>query len=161
REGEFAALEDADARQRIDQGLAALARVGWTPRGFVPPAWLLPRGGIGPLQGFGFEYTTIRRAMIRLDDGWWWRSPAVSLSSRTWLDRSASRFAASRLVRMFDGTRVLRLALHPVDARHPASLRTWGRILPAVLAQREPVTKGDAILALAAATGAERSGCAA
>ena len=40
-EGEFAAIDEADARQRIALGLAWFAERGWPVRGFVPPAWLL------------------------------------------------------------------------------------------------------------------------
>lgn len=58
REGEFAALSQAEARRRIDLGLAWFAERGWTPKGFVPPAWLLGEGAWRALRDGPFDYTT-------------------------------------------------------------------------------------------------------
>jgi len=149
REGEFATLEEAAARQRIAAGVEVLRQAGWTARGFVPPAWLLPPARLTPLAGFGFEYTTTRSELIRIGAGSVVRSRAVSLSSRTWVDRGLSRRTAPLLSRMLRPNPLLRLALHPCDARSPATLATWTQILRTALADREPVTKGAALRALA------------
>jgi hypothetical protein len=43
REGEFAVLGAAEARRRIELGLAWFGERGWPVSGFVAPAWLLGR----------------------------------------------------------------------------------------------------------------------
>lgn len=58
REGEFAALPAAEARRRIELGLAWFRERGWIASGFVPPAWLMGEGAWEALNGFGFAYTT-------------------------------------------------------------------------------------------------------
>ena len=58
REGEFAALTEAEARRRLDLGLDWFAARGWTPAGFVPPAWLLGEGAWRALRDAPFTYTT-------------------------------------------------------------------------------------------------------
>jgi predicted deacetylase len=58
REGEFAALTEAEARRRLELGLDWFAARGWTPTGFVPPAWLLGEGAWRALRAAPFTYTT-------------------------------------------------------------------------------------------------------
>jgi hypothetical protein len=58
REGEFAALTEAEARRRLEIGLDWFAARGWTPTGFVPPAWLLGEGAWRALRAAPFAYTT-------------------------------------------------------------------------------------------------------
>jgi hypothetical protein len=58
REGEFAALAEAEARRRLELGLDWFAARGWTPTGFVPPAWLLGEGAWRALRDAPFDYTT-------------------------------------------------------------------------------------------------------
>lgn len=58
REGEFAALTEAEARRRLELGLEWFAARGWTPTGFVPPAWLLGAGAWRALRDAPFDYTT-------------------------------------------------------------------------------------------------------
>lgn len=57
-EGEFAALTEAEARRRLELGLDWFAARGWTPTGFVPPAWLLGEGAWRALRDAPFAYTT-------------------------------------------------------------------------------------------------------
>ncbi|WP_229519266.1 DUF2334 domain-containing protein [Massilia rhizosphaerae] len=58
REGEFAALTEAEARRRLELGVDWFAARGWTPTGFVPPAWLLGEGAWRALRDAPFAYTT-------------------------------------------------------------------------------------------------------
>lgn len=58
REGEFAALPAAEARRRLEMGLAWFRARGWTASGFVPPAWLMGEGAWEALRDFPFAYTT-------------------------------------------------------------------------------------------------------
>jgi predicted deacetylase len=58
REGEFAALAEAEAQRRLALGLDWFAARGWTPTGFIPPAWLLGEGAWRALRDSPFAYTT-------------------------------------------------------------------------------------------------------
>ncbi|MEO8079772.1 MAG: polysaccharide deacetylase family protein, partial [Caldimonas sp.] len=65
-EGEFWALPQAEARARLDAGIAWFRRHGWPLHGFVAPAWLLGPGGWAALDEGGFEYTSTLRQLVRL-----------------------------------------------------------------------------------------------
>ena len=58
REGEFAALTEAEAARRIRLGLDWFAAQGWPASGFVPPAWLMGEDAWRALRRFPFAYTT-------------------------------------------------------------------------------------------------------
>jgi predicted deacetylase len=58
REGEFSALTETEARRRLELGVDWFAARGWTPTGFVPPAWLLGEGAWRALRDAPFAYTT-------------------------------------------------------------------------------------------------------
>ncbi|WP_229427164.1 DUF2334 domain-containing protein [Massilia atriviolacea] len=60
-EGEFAALDAAEARRRIDLGLAWFDARGWPVHGFVAPAWLLGDGAWEAVRSYSFMYTTTWR----------------------------------------------------------------------------------------------------
>lgn len=144
-EGEFAALDGTSAAQRIGLGLAALRRVGWPVRGFVPPAWLLGAQARTALADTALAYVALRDAVHRLPA--WDCSPSVTLAyaAFTRLRRLLSRPVLERLSRRAPPGRLLRFALHPVDARHPEVLGHWHALLVAALAQRPALTLGDAM----------------
>ncbi len=61
REGEFAAISAAEARCRIELGLRWFNERGWSPAGFVAPAWLMGSEAWRALADFPFAYTTTYR----------------------------------------------------------------------------------------------------
>ena len=152
REGEFAALDEAEARRRIELGMAWFAERGWKPSGFIPPAWLLGPGSWRALRASGFAYTTTFSHFHCLGAG---DGEAGARKGRTVLSPSlvyAARNRGGRLLspRVADATAAMlaraplvRFSLHPPDARYPELVRHIQRVLERMLVQREAVTKAE------------------
>jgi predicted deacetylase len=142
-EGEFSALDEAAASLRLAQGIAAFRRLGWPLYGFVPPAWLLGKAGWRALDrsNFPFRYVSSRGGVYRLPE--WRFTPTANLCyspDRGWR-RAMSRALIRRELARARGISLLRLSLHPQDARYPAVVDHWRSLIVAALALRTPVTK--------------------
>lgn len=141
-EGEFAALNEDEARERLLRGWDMLVdQLHWPVAGFVAPAWLLSAGARRALTHSPFRYTTTLDAMYPLPD--WQNLPAPSL---VYSVRSAWRRAASRrwnrwLAEYARSKPLLRAGLHPADADHPEVMEDWRALLRQALAYRRPMTK--------------------
>lgn len=142
-EGEFAALDTVTAERHMSAGLEQFARLGWTVRGFVAPAWLMSEGTRAALGRMPFAYTSTRSALYALPDWYEYRYPSL-----VWSVRSAWRRGASRIVNTVQEQRLreaplLRLGLHPADAEHPAAVAFWRDVLNRALRTRQAMTKAD------------------
>ncbi len=140
-EGEFYPLDQAQARWRIEQGLAQFARLDWPVQGFVPPAWLMSADSRQALRQFDFAYTSDIHGLIRLPD---WQS--VAAPTLVWSARSPWRrglsLAWNELGRLRHARApLLRLGLHPVDMRHASSRHYWLETVERMLETRTPLTK--------------------
>lgn len=153
-EGEFAALDAQQAQLRLGLGQAWFARHGWPLRGFVAPAWLLGDGAWSALRASRLRYTTTwrdfhllrsRQATVR--------APCLVYAARNGAGRCLSRAAVALMARQQARAPLLRFALHPPDARHPALLRHAQHMLAAVLAGRVPMTKAAFAACLAQSCG--------
>lgn len=141
-EGEFAALDEAEARWRLALGQAWFARRGWPLHGFVAPAWLLSEGAWAALHDSPLRYTTTLRHFHWLGSpGHALRAPSLVYAARNAPGRmlspllvSAQRVAQSRAP-------LIRLSLHPRDARYPALLRHLQGTIARLMAGRQPMTK--------------------
>lgn len=144
-EGEFAALSQDQAAARIDAGLAMFARLGWTARGFVAPAWLLGAGARAALRQTSLRYTSTHTYLETPMDAQRIAAPVISASTRSPWRRWTSRrwLAASRVLTA--RTPLLRIALHPADALHADVLDAWRGLLRVLLAERTPLTKSAAL----------------
>lgn len=140
REGEFAALPAAAARRRLHGGRQWFEHQGWPVRGFVAPAWLLGRGAWHAVSNSPFAYTTTASHFHLLHP--WQGIPAPAIA---WSTRSRLRHTLSLL---WNGLRpvptdapLVRLALHPDDALHPAVVRQAQHLLEVLLRERKAMTK--------------------
>ncbi|HYW03521.1 MAG TPA: polysaccharide deacetylase family protein [Gammaproteobacteria bacterium] len=141
-EGEFDALSAGAARQRMERGLALMHGLGWPVSGFVAPAWLLGRAARGEVASLPFRYTTTMRSHFCLPG--WRETPARSLvySARSAWRRDASRRWNESLFRRQRRAGLLRMSLHPVDARHEAVVSHWHDLVVRALGDgRRPFTK--------------------
>ena len=139
REGEFASLDASSAAALIRAGRDVLGRAGLAPAGFVPPAWLASRGTLAALESSGLRYAALRDALIALETGARVAAPSLVFSTRAaWRRRLSRLYNASRLARLEDAPRV-RVALHPADARYPAALDDWRRLVGWLAVHRRPV----------------------
>ncbi|HWK82964.1 MAG TPA: polysaccharide deacetylase family protein [Caldimonas sp.] len=142
-EGEFWALPEAEAKRRIDAGIAWFRSNGWIWHGFVAPAWLLGPQAWPALEGRGFEYTATLRHLVHLPGRQRVASQSVVYStSSAWRRRSSLAWNAvvSRLER---GNPLLRIELHPRDADFAAIRRSWQAVLERALRDRRAVTVAD------------------
>jgi predicted deacetylase len=152
REGEFSALDEQEARKRIALGLDWFAARGWPLAGFVPPAWLLGPGAWralstapAPSEHAGtappFLYTTTFGRFHWLHTGQSLWAPSLVYTARN----RTGRLVSPRLIDLAQLAQrrapLIRLSLHPADARHPALMRHMQRLLAHLLAAREPLTK--------------------
>jgi len=144
REGEFAALDESEAARRIEAGIAMFDRLGWPLAGFVPPAWLL---GIGTHAALSrcrrFDYVTVRSGIFRLPDWRFERTANLWYSPDSALRRAISTCVIARELSRARRVPLLRLSLHPQDARVRSVLDHWRRLVAGALADRTPVTKGE------------------
>ncbi|MEO8523611.1 MAG: polysaccharide deacetylase family protein [Caldimonas sp.] len=142
-EGEFWALPEAEARQRIELGKSWFREHGWPLAGFVAPAWLLGPGAWAALSAQGFEYTATLRQLVHLPS----RRPVASQSvvystSSAW--RRQGSVIWNPLVALFERRKpVLRIELHPRDADFAAVRRSWETILERALHTRRATTVAD------------------
>ncbi len=151
-EGEFAAIDASEARQRIELGLAWFAARGWPVDGFVAPAWLLGRHAWPALRTYPFTYTTTLGRLHLLEQGTAQWAPSLVYAARNSAGRLLSPLVAGAAARVLSPAPLLRLALHPRDARHPRLLRHMQGLLEFLLARRSARTKLAAVRALGAGT---------
>ena len=151
-EAEFASLDAAEARARIERGLEMLRDCGWDAAGFVPPAWQISDAARSVLADFGFRYTTTLRTITALPSDTRFAVPCLGFSARSGLRRTLSlRWNGWQLARL-RGAPALRIALHPIDARYAETLDGWRRFLEAALHDRRAVTKSDLCASLLPST---------
>jgi predicted deacetylase len=148
-EGEFAALDRAEAMRRLKAGRRWFARRDWPARGFVAPAWLLSEGTWQALLRQPFGYTCTRTSLVALPYGMA-DEPVRELHARSivYSTRAAWRRAVSRpwnaLVAYEERRRGwMRFELHPSDVEHRAVRESALRLVAeAVDEGREPLTLG-------------------
>ncbi|HSQ04964.1 MAG TPA: polysaccharide deacetylase family protein [Burkholderiales bacterium] len=148
REGEFSVLSRDEAVRRITAGYDWCAARRWRVRGFIAPAWLMSPGTWDALREFDFLYTTTLTRFHLLGPGRSIPAPAVVYSTRAPWRRSASRWWNAALVRATAAAPVVRLGLHPADARCPELVAHAQSLLERARRRRIALTKTDfAILA--------------
>jgi predicted deacetylase len=141
REGEFAALGADQARRRIELGLAWFAERGWPLQGFVAPAWLLSGPARAVLSDFPFTYTSTYSHFHLLRPARSVFSPALVYAARNRVGRALSPPLASLVSRAVSRRALVRLALHPRDARYPGLVRHAQHTIARLLATHAPLTK--------------------
>lgn len=156
-EGEFAVLPGEEAARRIAHGRRMLARLGWNVAGFVPPAWLSGRGTREALRRSGLKYTSTHHALLRLPGGERVAAPCLTATTRSVWRRLASRGWIAALDGLTAGVPLLRVGLHPADVESRQTMASWAALLARLLAEREPLTKSEALRTYGCAPLAESS----
>jgi uncharacterized protein len=146
-EGEFSALTEREAAERLLLGQRWFRANRWPLSGFVPPAWRLgPESWKAIRRSPDIEYVTTFTHIHALYTGESQQAPCLTLSARVPWRRLVSRAWADMAWRGCPAP-LVRLALHPRDADDPALLRTWQNRLAELLAEREAVRKVDFVRA--------------
>ncbi len=149
-EGEFAALDAAQALARIRAGLNAVQACGLNcppVHGFVPPAWLMSHSARQALLAEGIQlglcYLSLFSGLLDLRSGRLLYAPALVYSARWRAGDALVRSAVSGLAGLMRSAPLLRLGLHPSDVRRPSNLRHAQRLVEQALRDRVPMTEGD------------------
>ncbi|SNT06970.1 hypothetical protein SAMN06265795_11311 [Noviherbaspirillum humi] len=141
REGEFAAIDAAQARHLLQLGLSWFRERDWPVRGFVAPAWLLGQGAWEALRESSFEYTTTMRRFHLLPGGPSLSAPSLVYTARNGIGRGVSRCLNSMMLPLLAARPLTRFSLHPRDARHPELLQHARRLTKKLLRDHAPSTK--------------------
>jgi uncharacterized protein len=137
-EGEFLTLDRASASARIARGLTLFARLGLSPIGFVPPAWLCREGTHAACAAAGLQVLEDDGAVYLVQRGVRLVSPVLRWSGRTTLRARGSALQAAWRWRTQRSAPHFRIALHPMDLEHPVTrqsvideLDRWLAVRPA------------------------------
>ena len=140
-EGEFFAIDQREASRRLERGLAAFADLGWSPAGFVAPAWLLGAPARAALAAGPLSHTALRTRLLDLAHGRELPTAGLTFSARSALRRGTSHLWLRRLrARLGQAPRV-RLEVHPGDLRHPSVRAFWLNTIAALRQTHRPVCK--------------------
>ena len=144
-EGEFSALDEDEAHDRIDRGLARFASAGWHPSGFVPPAWLASSGTECALRHSSFRYTSTHTTLIDLRNSRRIAAPCLTASPRSAWRRAASKRWLRAAEKWTSDRELVRVGLHPGDAEYQDLMKVWRDVLSRLLRYRQAMTKSQAI----------------
>ncbi len=143
-EGEFLRLHREEARKRIASGLECLRRLGFSPTGFVAPAWLYSKDSVAAISDNGLEYYTTLYHICTTDPPSRIPSRAIVWWNRKYLRCLSNLFLPRMSQRIMSQQQPLRLALHPPDFQHATVRRTALAIIARALAAGyQPTTYAD------------------
>jgi predicted deacetylase len=142
-EGEFLGLSSAEAAARIADGRTLIEGVIGRPvDGFVAPAWLYGDGAREALRQSGIpvaeDHLRVWSPATGAELAW---GPVITWASRTRM-RLLSSLAAAAALRHAP-LEVLRIGVHPPDARHPALVGSITDTFRAARRNRAPARYGD------------------
>jgi predicted deacetylase len=139
-EGEFSALEYGEALRRMIEGRAIVEdAIGGPAAGFVAPAWLYSSGAREALVEAGFALAEDHLRVWHPPSGRvLCRGPVITWATRTPVRKASSLLAAAVLRRMLGPLPAIRLAVHPADTRHPATLASIDKTLRILARRRRP-----------------------
>jgi predicted deacetylase len=146
REGEFVALRGDALRVRLRTGILTFERcLGAPPVGFVAPAWLFNGELLPALAQLHFRFTENHFRVFQLTTGRSRAAPVITWATRTTLRKYGSLAVATTLRRLWAAQPVLRIALHPYDFDHPATVASIARTLDTLRCGRETSEYNDAL----------------
>jgi len=139
-EGEFSTLDRAEALRRMKDGRKLVEdSIGRQAAGFVAPAWLYSDGARDALAEAGFALAEDHLRVWHPPSGRILaRGPVITWATRTKLRKASSLLAASVLRRLLGPVQAVRLAVHPADTRHKATLASIDKSLKILLERRRP-----------------------
>ncbi len=140
-EGEFQALDQAAATQRIQEGLQVIEdTLDIRPQGFVAPAWLQNDAVVRAVRASGLRWCEDHLLICDVQSGRQIMAPALSMASRDPLRRLGSLATAGVGSALLPALRTVRLAVHPGDYAHPSLVDALGNVLDRWLVDHPPVT---------------------
>lgn len=147
REAEFLLADAHETETRLIAGRELFEQFGWSPVGFIAPAWLMADHTQTILSKLGFAYTVTRKLLIPLGHATTPRaSTSLCYSTRSAWRRMVSRGWNPFLLRSLKHSSLLRISLHPGDFVYPAVWNQISRLTRGALAAgRTAVTYRDCV----------------
>lgn len=144
-EGEFLGLSRDEARRRLGEGRKLVEDVIGRPIvGFVAPAWLYGEGAKQALKDEGFAIAEDHLRVWRPADGAVLaRGPVISWASRSRARRLSSLGFAALARTALKPLPVVRIALHPGDARYDTLLTSIDRTVKSFARSHLPASYAD------------------
>ncbi len=128
REAEFGELTRDEARFRLEQGERVLARADLPFSGFVPPAWTMRRWLVPLLAERGYRFTEDHTRIYDPLRGRSRASLVLNYATRT-TARLVSTLVYGRAASLAAPLFPTRIAIHPMDLRHPVVRDELDRLL--------------------------------
>jgi predicted deacetylase len=144
-EGEFLGLSRNEAQRRLSDGRKLVEDVIGRPvTGFVAPAWLYGEGAKLALRDEGFGMAEDHLRVWRPEDGAVLaRGPVISWASRSRPRRLSSLGFAALARTVLKPLPVVRIALHPGDARYDSLLASIDRTVKSFARSHSPARYAD------------------
>ncbi len=146
-EGEFFDLAPAEIERRLDHGLECFKK--WTgdthPAGFVAPAWLYNKHLVPLLKQRAVLWTEDHHSLVWVEEDRRFTVPVI-----TWATRTPGRLIGSLLVcpiqlRLWLNRPLIRIAVHPFDFDHAATIRSIEHVVRRALEGRKTLAYKDLV----------------
>jgi predicted deacetylase len=138
-EGEFLALDYADASARIAKGVAMLGSADVHATGFVAPSWLINDDGLRAARDQGFQYTNSYFGVLDLANGRNHIVPTLVFGPGH-LNEDVGIALQERATRFLALCPNARVVLHPPNADHQPRLSRIVRMIERLKHDRETAT---------------------
>lgn len=112
---EFWNLPFSEAKRRLHLGLSDLQRIGFAPKGFIAPGWLMSPDSYLAIRAVGFEYTTTHHEIIEINGSSRERVFVLSQRPQSLLSKPGIAFNSVVSSALIGAKRDFRLAIHPND----------------------------------------------
>lgn len=151
-EREFLTLSPPETRARIREGKTAFTGFfHCSPEVFVAPAWLFNEHLFPILKDHQFSITEDHSFIYLLDKDKKIPAPVITWATRTRVRKFISQIGCPILNRWWSGKNLVRIALHPFDFDHPATINSIEKVIKDALNKREailykelpPAARGD------------------
>jgi len=117
-EDEFFRLSMKESDKRIAWGIKLFREaLHTTPRGFIPPAWMIEPSHMNILFNHGIQYTENHRYILKTETHVKLISPIFSYATRSFLRKNASLCFNALLKRTIGKNSIIRFVIHPNDYR--------------------------------------------
>ncbi|MGD2086514.1 MAG: polysaccharide deacetylase family protein [Candidatus Aminicenantes bacterium] len=140
REGEFLTLSPPEIQTRINEGKTAFTNFfQFSPGVFVAPAWLFNEHLFPILKDHRFRISEDHFFIYLLQENQKIPAPVITWATRTRLRKLISQIGCPILNRWWSGKNLVRIALHPYDFHHPATINSIEKVIKNALNKREPI----------------------
>lgn len=136
---EFAGVDLAEARRKLDDGIGVMGDLGVERPGFTPPGWILPSPALDAARGAGLAYATTHFSIFDFQRGVRHHIPVICHRPGSRLALAGAQLVRQGAQAISARGRPVRLAIHPGDTREPALVATTIDVIDQALERGVPV----------------------